>query len=135
MGLLQIHMRDLVGFRDTRLQILTLRPSHKIHWLSYALALHVCNDFNAAVGVIDSYMDTLGGGDVDSPPPPPLTTVAGTKDSSKDLIATLQCKYENSELALYKNTILSETTATTMTATTMLAYQSTDTTINQYRIA
>jgi hypothetical protein len=87
------------------------------------------------VGVIDSYMDTLGGGDVDSPPPPPLTTVAGTKDSSKDLIATLQCKYENSELALYKNTILSETTATTMTATTMLAYQSTDTTINQYRIA
>jgi hypothetical protein len=33
------------------------------------------------------------------------------------LIATLQCKYENSELALYKNTILSETTATTVTAT------------------
>ena len=129
MGLLQIHMRDLMGFRDTRLQILTLRPNHKIHWLSYALALHVCNDFNAAVGVIDSYMDTLGGGDVDSPP------VSGGKDSSKNSIAALQYKYENSELALYKNTILSHTTATTVTATTMLAYQSTDTTINQYRIA
>jgi peptide alpha-N-acetyltransferase len=108
MGLLQIQMRDLMGFRDTRLQILTLRPNHKIHWLSYALALHVCNDPNAAVGVIDSYMDTLGGGDVDSPTPP---------HSSKNSIAALQCKYENSELALYKNTILSETTATTMTAT------------------
>ena len=112
MGLLQIHMRDLVGFRDTRLRILTLRPNHKIHWLSYALALHVCNDHNAAVGVLDSYMDTLGDADNNGPPPPPTTG----KDY-KNSIAALQYKYENSELALYKNTILSETTASTITST------------------
>lgn len=116
MGLLQIHMRDLVGFRDTRLQILTLRPNHKIHWLSYALALHVCNDHTAAVDVLDSYMDTTLG-DADSSSPPPLTTVVGGQET-KNSIAALQYKYENSELALYKNTILSETTkATTMTTT------------------
>lgn len=115
MGLLQIQMRDLVGFRDTRLRILTLRPNHKIHWLSYALALHVCNDHNAAVGVLDSYMDTLG--DADNGPPPPTTTTTTSGKDNKNSIAALQYKYENSELALYKNTILSETTASTITAT------------------
>ena len=120
MGLLQIQMRDLVGFRDTRLRILTLRPNHKIHWLSYALALHVCDDHNAAVGVLDSYMDTLRDADDnndDGPPPPTPTTTTTTGKENENSIAALQYKYENSELALYKNTILSETTASTITAT------------------
>ncbi len=100
MGLLQVQMRDLAGFRDTRLRILTLRPNSRVHWLTYAVSLHVGGDPNGAAGVLDSYMGTVsddgnnnnnGGGGGGS-------------------IADLQRAFESSELALYKNAILSETT-------------------------
>ncbi len=86
LGLLQIQMRDLDGFRDTRLRILTLRPNSKVHWLTYALAVHATGDANGAVGVLDSYMDTL----------------------DKDCVE-FQRNFESSELAMYKNCVLAET--------------------------
>ena len=86
LGLLQIQMRDLDGFRDTRLRILTLRPNSKVHWLTYALAVHATGDANSAVGVLDSYMDTL----------------------DKDCVE-FQRNFESSELAMYKNCVLAET--------------------------
>ncbi len=86
MSLLQIQMRDLNGFRETRLRILTLRPNSKIHWLSYALSVHVNGDPDAAVGILDSYFGTL----------------------EEDCVE-FQKNFESSELALYKNRILSET--------------------------
>jgi len=86
MGLLQIQMRDLDGFRDTRLRILTLRPNSKVHWLTYALSVHVNGDCEGAAGVLDNYMATL------------------EKDSVE-----FQRNFESSELALYKNMVLSET--------------------------
>jgi peptide alpha-N-acetyltransferase len=79
-------MRDLVGFRETRLKILTLRPNSKVHWLSYALGVHVCGDAEGAIGVLDSYAGTIE---------------EGSKEFSRG--------FETSELALYKNRILSET--------------------------
>ena len=88
MGLLQMQMRDLVGFRDTRLTILTLQPNSKVHWLTYALSVHVNGDAEGAVGVLDSYLDTCD------------------RDSSVEF----QKNFESSELALYKNQVLSETT-------------------------
>lgn len=87
MSLLQIQMRDLKGFQDTRLQILTLRPNHKGHWLTYALSVHVTGNAEGAVGIIDSYMDTL------------------EKETSEEF----QRNYESSELAMYKNMCLAET--------------------------
>eukprot|EP00581_Thalassiosira_minuscula_P017759 CAMPEP_0183722740 /NCGR_PEP_ID=MMETSP0737-20130205/14604_1 /TAXON_ID=385413 /ORGANISM="Thalassiosira miniscula, Strain CCMP1093" /LENGTH=974 /DNA_ID=CAMNT_0025952969 /DNA_START=188 /DNA_END=3112 /DNA_ORIENTATION=+ len=86
MGLLQIQMRDLAGFRDTRLRILTLRPNSKVHWLTYALAVHVGGDPGAAAGVLDSYIGTLDGDG-----------------------AEFRRNFESSELALYKNQIIAET--------------------------
>lgn len=87
LGLLQIQMRDLEGFRDTRLRILTLRPNSKVHWLTYALAVHATGNADGAVGVLDSYMDTL----------------------DKDCVE-FQRNFESSELAMYKNCVLAETT-------------------------
>lgn len=87
LSLLQIQMRDLVGFRETRLKILTFRPNSKIHWLSYALGVHVCGDAEGAVRALDSYLDTL-------------------EEGSKEFE---RC-FESSELALYKNRVLSEVT-------------------------
>ena len=79
-------MRDLNGFKETRLRILTLRPNNKVHWLSYALSVHVNGDAEAAVGILDSYFGTLEEG-----------------------CEEFQKNFESSELALYKNQLLSET--------------------------
>ena len=86
MSLLQIQMRDLNGFKETRLRILTLRPNSKVHWLSYALSVHVNGDPDTAVGILDSYFGTLD-----------------------DDCVEFQKNFESSELALYKNLLLSET--------------------------
>jgi len=96
MGLLQIQMRDLAGFRDTRLRILTLRPNSKVHWLTYAVSLHVGGDPNGAAGVLDSYMETVSDDN--------------NNNNSSNSIADFQRIFESSELALYKNMILSEMT-------------------------
>jgi hypothetical protein len=97
MGLLQIQMRDLAGFRETRLRILTLRPNSKVHWLTYAISLHVGGDPSAAASVLDSYMDTV-------------SDENKSNNNNIKSIADFQRIFESSELALYKNMILSEMT-------------------------
>ena len=97
MGLLQIQMRDLAGFRDTRLRILTLRPNSKVHWLTYAMSLHVGGDPNGAAGVLDSYMETVSDDN-------------NNNNNCSKSIADFQRIFESSELSLYKNMILSEMT-------------------------
>jgi len=85
MSLLQIQMRDLPGFVATRLRILTLRPNNKVHWLSYALAMHVNGDPGGAARTIDSYLDSLG---------------ENSEERRKG--------FESSELAMYRNRVLAE---------------------------
>ena len=79
-------MRDLAGFRDTRLTILTLRPNSKVHWLSYALAVHVGGDPAGAVDVVDSYTDTL----------------------DEETAPEFRRNFESSELVMYKNRAMGE---------------------------
>ncbi|XP_055333659.1 N-alpha-acetyltransferase 16, NatA auxiliary subunit-like [Paramacrobiotus metropolitanus] len=50
---LQIQLRDLDGFSDTRYRIAVLRPSQKSHWLAYAVALHLQGDVNLAIRVME----------------------------------------------------------------------------------
>lgn len=50
---LQIQLRDLEGFRDTRYRIAVLRPSQKSHWLAYAVSLHLQGDLNLAIKVME----------------------------------------------------------------------------------
>ena len=78
-------MRDLQGFALTRHTILTQKPNNKIHWLAYALAKHLTNDVEGAVNVIDIYLGTL------------------TNESPEK-----QRGFESSELALYRNKLLTE---------------------------
>lgn len=85
LSLLQIQMRDLAGFAVTRHTILTLKPNQKINWLAFALAKHLTSDLRGAVSVIDIYLGTL------------------TQGSPE-----LERGFESSELALYRNAILSE---------------------------
>ena len=85
LSMLQIQMRDLEGFVVTRNTLLTLKPNAKINWMAFALARHMSGDLEGAVKVIDIYLGTL------------------TEGSTE-----LERCFESSELALYKNSILSE---------------------------
>ena len=39
--LLQAQMRDLAGFVETRQQLLTLKPNHRMNWIGFAVAHHL----------------------------------------------------------------------------------------------
>ena len=85
LSLLQVQMRDISGFLKTRNTILSLKSNQKINWLTYAVAKHLNGDPKGAVSVIDIYTGTV------------------PEDSDE-----LKRGYESSELAMYKNRLLSE---------------------------
>lgn len=95
LSLLQIQIRDLTGFAQTKHAILELKPNQKTNWLGFALSKHLNGQIEEAINVIDIYLDTLkqdceaNGGDVHDNP-------------------EFQSNYESSELALYKNMLICE---------------------------
>lgn len=38
---LQAQMRDLSGFVETRQQLLTLKPNHRMNWIGFAVSHHL----------------------------------------------------------------------------------------------
>lgn len=80
LSLLQVQMRDLEGFRDTRYRLLVLRPTQRASWLGYAIAYHLLGDQSMALNVLDEFLNT--------------------QHDQQD--------YEHSELLLYKTAILRE---------------------------
>ena len=57
LSLLQLHERDLVGYADTRRQLLAAKPSFKQNWLSYAVSEHLRGSPSSALDVLQR-MDT-----------------------------------------------------------------------------
>eukprot|EP00448_Togula_jolla_P003092 CAMPEP_0170598526 /NCGR_PEP_ID=MMETSP0224-20130122/16298_1 /TAXON_ID=285029 /ORGANISM="Togula jolla, Strain CCCM 725" /LENGTH=911 /DNA_ID=CAMNT_0010923091 /DNA_START=175 /DNA_END=2907 /DNA_ORIENTATION=+ len=82
LSLLQIHRRDLTGFAETRRKLLQVKPSNRLNWVGYAIAEHLCQNFEFAWTCIDNYEKTFKEEDVPD--------------------------YENSELFMYKATIMEE---------------------------
>jgi peptide alpha-N-acetyltransferase len=82
LSLLQVQMRDLPGFVQTRQQLLTLKPTNRNNWFSFALAQHLQERYGQAVNIIESYEATLEG--------PP------------------ENDYEHSEMLLFKNMLIEE---------------------------
>ncbi|KAL4424899.1 hypothetical protein ABPG77_002122 [Micractinium sp. CCAP 211/92] len=85
LALLQIQMRDMPGFLETRQTLLELKSNNKHNWISFALAHHLCGHHEVAVKVLESYEATVeeegqGAGEA----------------------------YEHSELLLYKALVLEE---------------------------
>ncbi|EDV25040.1 uncharacterized protein TRIADDRAFT_25871 [Trichoplax adhaerens] len=58
LSLLQIQMRDLEGYRDTRYQLLKLRPGQRASWIGYSMACHLLEDFDTALAVLEEYRKT-----------------------------------------------------------------------------
>jgi len=82
LSLLQIHRRDLTGFAETRRKLLQVKPGNRLNWVGYAISEHLCNEFEFAWTCIDNYENTF-------------------KDETVP-------EYENSEMFLYKATIMEE---------------------------
>ncbi|XP_055685528.1 N-alpha-acetyltransferase 15, NatA auxiliary subunit isoform X1 [Lutzomyia longipalpis] len=82
LSLLQIQMRDLEGYNETRSQLFQLRPSQHASWIGFAMSYHLLGDFEMANSVLETLLQSQ--------------TPADTHD------------YKHSELLLYQNQILQE---------------------------
>ncbi|XP_075872660.1 N-alpha-acetyltransferase 15, NatA auxiliary subunit-like [Nelusetta ayraudi] len=83
LSLLQVQMRDLEGYRETRYQLLQLRPAQRASWIGYAVAYHLLEDFEMAAKIVEEFRKT--------------------QQTSPDKV-----DYEYSELLLYQNQVLRE---------------------------
>ncbi|XP_068907663.1 N-alpha-acetyltransferase 16, NatA auxiliary subunit isoform X2 [Tenebrio molitor] len=82
LSLLQIQMRDLEGYRDTRYQLLMLRPTQRASWIGYAMSFHLLEDYKNALNILETFLDQQ------------------QKGNNYD--------YEHSELLLYQNLVIQE---------------------------
>ncbi|KAK7097914.1 N-alpha-acetyltransferase 15, NatA auxiliary subunit-like [Littorina saxatilis] len=80
LSLLQVQMRDLEGYRDTRYQLLVLRPGQRASWIGYAMAYHLLKDYSMALRILEEFRKTQ------------------SQPKSHD--------YEHSELLLYQNMVM-----------------------------
>ncbi|GLG97471.1 NMDA receptor-regulated protein 1 [Gryllus bimaculatus] len=84
LSLLQIQMRDLEGYRDTRYQLFMLRPTQRASWIGFGMAYHLLQDYEMALKILEAFRNTQS-------------------KSSYD--------YEHSELLLYQNMVIQESGA------------------------
>ncbi|KAI4355680.1 hypothetical protein L6164_004427 [Bauhinia variegata] len=59
LSLLQAQMRDLTGFVETRQQLLTLKPNHRMNWIGFAVSHHLNSNPSKAVEILEAYEGTL----------------------------------------------------------------------------
>ncbi|KAF6175252.1 hypothetical protein GIB67_030470 [Kingdonia uniflora] len=59
LSLLQAQMRDLPGFVETRQQLLTLKPNHRMNWIGFAVAHHLNSNGSKAIDILEAYEGTL----------------------------------------------------------------------------
>ncbi|KAK2165073.1 hypothetical protein LSH36_55g06042 [Paralvinella palmiformis] len=58
LSLLQIQMRDLEGYRETRYQLLVLRPSQRASWIGYAMSYHLLKDHDMSLKILEEFRKT-----------------------------------------------------------------------------
>jgi N-alpha-acetyltransferase 15/16, NatA auxiliary subunit len=58
LSFLQIQMRDMNSFAETRRKLLTLKPTNKIHWISYAVGLYTSGNYRTANDVLEKFLQT-----------------------------------------------------------------------------
>ncbi|KAF9438279.1 N-alpha-acetyltransferase 16, NatA auxiliary subunit [Entomortierella beljakovae] len=83
LSLLQMQMRSIDGFIDTRHQLLELKPQNRQYWVAVAIGYQLAGKPELGVKVLTTYEETL-----------------------KDIPSTPD--YEHSEMLLYHNTLLEE---------------------------
>jgi peptide alpha-N-acetyltransferase len=88
LSLLQIQMRDLEGYKETRHQLFNLKPGQRQSWIGFAMSYHLLGDYDMAQSVLEEFRKTQQ----DRPAP--------SSDKPYD--------NEHSEFLLYQNLVLRE---------------------------
>jgi len=57
----QVQMRDLPGFMETRQTLLHLKPGNRTNWISFAIAHHLNGSHDLAVQMLDTFENTVMG--------------------------------------------------------------------------
>lgn len=57
--ILQIQMRDISGFVDTRYRLLQLRSNNRNNWIAFAIAHHLDGNHELCVQILSAYESTL----------------------------------------------------------------------------
>ena len=96
LSVLQIHMRDLEGFKESRQAICQLKPTQKTSWVSLALSYHLSGEFEIALELLDTFRSSQKHVDRE------LVGHFMKKMFSKKL----NYDYEHSELLLYQNMVI-----------------------------
>lgn len=81
LSLLQIQMRDLEGYRETRHHLFKLRPSQHASWIGFAMSYHLLGDYETANNILETFR---------------ASQTVETYD------------YKHSELLLYQNQVIQE---------------------------
>ena len=55
LSLLQLQMRDLEGYRETRHHLFKLRPSQQASWIGFAMSYHLLGDFETANKILETF--------------------------------------------------------------------------------
>lgn len=61
LSMLQVHMRDLEGYKETRYNLLQLKSGQRASWIGYAVANHLVKDFDMAFKVLEEFRKTQQG--------------------------------------------------------------------------
>lgn len=93
LSIVQIHTRDLEGYKDTRHQLFKLKPGQRASWIGFAIAYHLLKDYDMAFKIMDALRNTMNQDNQQQ-------QQQGRKDATFE--------YERSELILYQNMILEE---------------------------
>ncbi|VDM38371.1 unnamed protein product [Toxocara canis] len=83
LSLLQIQLRDLDGYRDSRYRLLMLRPQQRFSWIGYVTAYHLLKDYDMALKIVNEFCNN-------------------------NKVQPSEYDFEHSELILYQNMILRE---------------------------
>lgn len=51
-------IRVILGFQETRYQLLVLRPGQRASWIGYAMAFHLLKEFDMALKIIEAFRNT-----------------------------------------------------------------------------
>merc|ERR1712001_784657 len=81
LSLLQVQMRDLEGYKETRYKLFNLRPSQRASWIGLAMSCHLLYEYEKALQILEEFRKTQ-------------------QKNAYD--------YEHSELLLYQNMVMQE---------------------------
>lgn len=123
LSLLQIQMRDLEGYKETRHHLFTLRPSQHASWIGFAMSYHLLGDHEMANNILETFSQSQTS--IVSPYRPNFDF-----NSTRELILFFffglqeAHDYRQSELLLYQNQILIESSQLQQALDHLLKYQS-----------